>query len=490
MLGRADAARFVPCAHQSRVRALVWTDAASDNASLQYRWLRRHLATVNRSATPWLVVMMHAPWYNSNVGHIGEAEPMRVNMERLLYDAQVDLVLAGHVHAYERTRPVYDGCVDSCGPVYLNLGDGGNREGAYVPWLTPQPRWSAFRQATFGVGMLTLHNATHAWYEWTRAACYDSAPGAHHHANFDAADCATAADAGAGESADNAEHPRVASDGVWIVRSAATRSGGSAPCVPAACRPDALPTNLPPLWSDPDESDACVDEEDVRSMVAGAAVGGGVGGFIIGIAVALVRLRGGMGAEGGRRGVGAEGRCVYVCVCVWRACLLSERARVCVRYPASSFRVPLAPPRVLLAPRAFPPPAPSHLPLLPLPHTAVRDAGRRVAEPTSQDEFAATAQPIRHAGSHARELRSCGRRVLGIHHHHSRCLRSSCPRHRRLGCPLCGACARHQAASTCLSVEVFKHVKRMSSSRNTLLCLRMIHRSQAQAVPAHVSTEL
>ena len=148
--------------------------AATHNASLQYRWLVRDLARIDRGRTPWVVIMMHVPWYNSNIGHRGEAERMRQHMEGLLYEAKVDVVLSGHVHAYERVHPVYNGCCDECGPVYLNLGDGGNREGAYVPWLDPQPAWSAFRQGTFGVGLLTLHNESHAWYSWTRAACYDS----------------------------------------------------------------------------------------------------------------------------------------------------------------------------------------------------------------------------------------------------------------------------------------------------------------------------
>jgi len=30
--------------------------------------------------------MMHAPWYNSNSGHLGEAELMRRHMEPLFYE--------------------------------------------------------------------------------------------------------------------------------------------------------------------------------------------------------------------------------------------------------------------------------------------------------------------------------------------------------------------------------------------------------------------
>lgn len=73
-------------------------DASSD----QYRWLAKDLAAVDRTATPWLVVLLHAPWYNTNAAHQGEGEAMRKAMERLLFEARVDVVFAGHVHAYER----------------------------------------------------------------------------------------------------------------------------------------------------------------------------------------------------------------------------------------------------------------------------------------------------------------------------------------------------------------------------------------------------
>ena len=69
--------------------------AATDASSLQRRWLVRDLAAVDRARTPWLIVMTHAPWYNSNVGHRGESELMRLHIEPLLYEAAVDVVLSG-----------------------------------------------------------------------------------------------------------------------------------------------------------------------------------------------------------------------------------------------------------------------------------------------------------------------------------------------------------------------------------------------------------
>ena len=138
----------------------------------QMAWLRKDLATINRQYTPWVVVVFHAPWYNSNRGHFKEAERMRKALEQILFDAGVDLVFNGHVHAYERSHPVHDFHVHECGPVHVVVGDGGNYEGPYGnSWMEPQPSYSAFREGSFGAGSLTIHNDTHATWEWRRTTC-------------------------------------------------------------------------------------------------------------------------------------------------------------------------------------------------------------------------------------------------------------------------------------------------------------------------------
>ena len=107
--------------------------------------------------------MFHVPWYSSNAGHYKEALRAQEKLEPLLYDAGVDVVLNGHVHAYERSRPVRDWKEDACGAVHLTVGDGGNYEGPYgQSWSEPQPAWSAFREGSFGAGRLEILNATHA----------------------------------------------------------------------------------------------------------------------------------------------------------------------------------------------------------------------------------------------------------------------------------------------------------------------------------------
>lgn len=64
------------------------------------------LLQLDRTKTPWVIVAIHAPWYHTYAGHYKEVECMRQRYESLFAQYQVDLVLSGHVHAYERIRPV------------------------------------------------------------------------------------------------------------------------------------------------------------------------------------------------------------------------------------------------------------------------------------------------------------------------------------------------------------------------------------------------
>ncbi|XP_024985203.1 probable purple acid phosphatase 20 [Cynara cardunculus var. scolymus] len=136
----------------------------------QYKWLESDLRKVDRTRTPWLFVLVHAPWYNSNVAHQGEKESTRMKdtMETLLYNAHVDIVFAGHVHAYERFARVYKDEADKCGPIHITIGDGGNREGLATRYKDPQPKISMFREASFGHGQLRVVNGSHAQWTWHR----------------------------------------------------------------------------------------------------------------------------------------------------------------------------------------------------------------------------------------------------------------------------------------------------------------------------------
>ena len=69
----------------------------------QYTWLAQEFPKVNRTETPWLMVLMHSPWYNSYDYHYMEGETMRVMYEPWFVKYKVDVVFAGHVHGYERS---------------------------------------------------------------------------------------------------------------------------------------------------------------------------------------------------------------------------------------------------------------------------------------------------------------------------------------------------------------------------------------------------
>ncbi|CAD6268454.1 unnamed protein product [Miscanthus lutarioriparius] len=131
---------------------------------------KRDLARVDRRRTPWLLVLLHAPWYNTNQAHQGEGERMRAARERLLYEARVDVVFAGHVHAYERFTRIYDNEADSRGPMYITIGDGGNREGLALKFIKDHKsaHLSEFREASFGHVQLRIVNETSAVWTWHR----------------------------------------------------------------------------------------------------------------------------------------------------------------------------------------------------------------------------------------------------------------------------------------------------------------------------------
>ncbi|KAG5596953.1 hypothetical protein H5410_038185 [Solanum commersonii] len=145
----------------------------------QYSWLEEEFPKVNRTETPWLIVLLHSPWYNSNNYHYMEGESMRVMFESWFVQNKVDMVFAGHVHSYERSERVSNVMYnitngqstpieDPSAPIYITIGDGGNIEGIANNFTEPQPSYSAYREASFGHAVLEIKNRTHAYYTWHR----------------------------------------------------------------------------------------------------------------------------------------------------------------------------------------------------------------------------------------------------------------------------------------------------------------------------------
>lgn len=186
-----------------------------NKSDIQYAWAEAELKKVNRKKTPWLIVSMHSPWYNSYKSHYKENECMRVVYEPLMLKYGADVMLFGHVHAYERTKPLANYKIDKCGPIHITVGDGGNVEGLSKTFIndapTPgycadpkanygfpsyqplrcfsfendyggfcwnqQPPWSAYREPSFGHGVLEIKSATAATWTWRKNQAATTAVG-------------------------------------------------------------------------------------------------------------------------------------------------------------------------------------------------------------------------------------------------------------------------------------------------------------------------
>jgi len=176
------------------------------SSTVQYQWFERTLKAINRTETPWVIANFHFPMYSSYAGNYQGVECFRQSFEPLFYKYGVDLAFNGHVHSYERTNPVYNYSLNNCGTVHMTVGDGGNLEGIteqYVDVLanvteycapgmyqtrvfpsfqpqrcfttfgpnntycpTSQPVWSAYRNPSWGFGVLTIINSTTAHWLW------------------------------------------------------------------------------------------------------------------------------------------------------------------------------------------------------------------------------------------------------------------------------------------------------------------------------------
>jgi len=136
--------------------------------SPQIAWLQADLKAVDRQNTPWVIASWHTPWYSSNMGHDMNVEgiQMRENFEDTIYK-EVDFVVMGHTHAYERTANIYNNAIDKCGPVYITIGDGGNHEGPSCGWKEGEGyEWSERKETSFGYATLSITSATQAEWKW------------------------------------------------------------------------------------------------------------------------------------------------------------------------------------------------------------------------------------------------------------------------------------------------------------------------------------
>lgn len=88
------------------------SETAIDTANFapnQLEWMLKDLKRVNRKLHPWVVANFHRPMYchdmDSTCGR--QATVLKTEAERIFYENEVNAVITGHVHGYERTYPVY-----------------------------------------------------------------------------------------------------------------------------------------------------------------------------------------------------------------------------------------------------------------------------------------------------------------------------------------------------------------------------------------------
>ena len=153
----------------------TYIDSEEDQSvgSPQLTWLQADLARVNRAITPWLFVFQHRPLLCSTASEKGDHVPggrFLTNLEATLLSANVDVVITGHEHLYERSNAVRNGTVvgtstglnntysSPSAPIYIVQGTAG----AFLStdWIDPQPVWSAFRNgASYGYGRVFIDGA-------------------------------------------------------------------------------------------------------------------------------------------------------------------------------------------------------------------------------------------------------------------------------------------------------------------------------------------
>ncbi|ETV92759.1 hypothetical protein H310_12989 [Aphanomyces invadans] len=173
--GEAKAAKRTYYSFDVGVVHLVFLDDYwKHERAVQLAWLDVDLAGVNRTITPWVVVVKHNPFYNTWMDHQCQCskhkyviapedaeacwngqyvsgspmyEPacgLQAKFESLFVKYRVNVVIAGHVHGYERTAPIVNNEINAThGVVYVTTGAGGNYEGHAGPRVPGTlPPWS------------------------------------------------------------------------------------------------------------------------------------------------------------------------------------------------------------------------------------------------------------------------------------------------------------------------------------------------------------
>lgn len=136
--------------------------------STQYEWITDELVSIDRTRTPWVLLIMHPPIYNTFALHHHDPQifAAREHLEPLMIQYHVNVVLTGHIHAYQRTDYVAYNSTTPTGPMHITIGAGGRKCDA--PFKNKEPeKWLMKRDASmYGYGRLVIENITHAEWRW------------------------------------------------------------------------------------------------------------------------------------------------------------------------------------------------------------------------------------------------------------------------------------------------------------------------------------
>eukprot|EP00980_Cylindrotheca_fusiformis_P030571 scaffold25049_cov127-Cylindrotheca_fusiformis.AAC.3 len=136
--------------------------------SAQYEWLVKELKSVDRKITPWVLLSIHTPLYNTFHKHKHDAQILAAqqHLEPLIVQHHVNVVFTGHIHAYQRTKNVAMGKPDRKGPMHVTVGAGGRQCNAEYE-NESQEEWIEHRDSSFfGYGRFSIFNSTHAKWRW------------------------------------------------------------------------------------------------------------------------------------------------------------------------------------------------------------------------------------------------------------------------------------------------------------------------------------
>ncbi|CAK9092503.1 Acid phosphatase type 7 (Purple acid phosphatase long form) [Durusdinium trenchii] len=151
--------------------------------SKQWRWLENDLGAVDRSKTPFVIVITHRPLFSSSIHHPNcqrTGDWFKCAFRKLyapLYEKhQVSLVVSGHSHHYSRSEPLRykpstgeisvaaSDASQPTKPSHIVLGTGGMMLDVL---FGRKPRWVAHRNdKTFGFATVDAVNATHLAWEY------------------------------------------------------------------------------------------------------------------------------------------------------------------------------------------------------------------------------------------------------------------------------------------------------------------------------------